>query len=388
MKTPIFQEIQKEYTLINKKWLFLHFITSISVVVINVILEVVIGKILSDSNLIFTTINVYLMNYFIIPTLVNLLIVFAEYKIYFSQKISQEIKIYLISTLFVFICFMIFIVHGDYFESLFIIFSAPIILTAIYGKRRITIFTSILALMCYVSSELFITWGNDIIDVFDDLHSITKFVVAIFVTLSFVIISLIIIYFEKERNLVVEKKELESFNLKQKILMDELTKTYNRKALRKALNNMQYDKTKNSYSFVMVDIDNFKLLNDTYGHVAGDNCLIDLTQIIKDHCKDSDVFRYGGDEFSIIFKNYNHDDITKICKSIQKNFEPISEEYQTHSSVSLSFGIADYKKNTPPSSLIVNSDLALYKSKEEKNKITIFNKSLTEKNSPEYFYQI
>ena len=186
----------------------------------------------------------------------------------------------------------------------------------------------------------------------------------------------IIIYFEKAKKAAAWEKEYERYNLRQKIQIDELTGTYNRNALRGAIREMENDSSESIYVFVMVDIDNFKRLNDTYGHPVGDVYLKELCRIMKQNCGDASVFRYGGDEFSLLFKNIPVEDIVRCCETIQKDFASLDLEGAVDSSVTLSFGVARYEPGMKPSQLIKNSDEALYKSKEVKNRVTVFKNSL------------
>jgi diguanylate cyclase (GGDEF)-like protein len=82
----------------------------------------------------------------------------------------------------------------------------------------------------------------------------------------------------------------------QKAYIDELTVLPNRRAF-----NEQLKKLGKNYTIAMIDIDHFKNFNDTYGHIEGDNVLRFIAKHIKDRIKGS-VFRYGGEEFSVLFK--------------------------------------------------------------------------------------
>ncbi len=71
----------------------------------------------------------------------------------------------------------------------------------------------------------------------------------------------------------------------------------------------------------MIDIDNFKQLNDNLGHVAGDNWLMEFADILKKYSSPTAIpFRYGGDEFSILFKNSALNEVIQICEQIQEDF--------------------------------------------------------------------
>lgn len=73
-------------------------------------------------------------------------------------------------------------------------------------------------------------------------------------------------------------------------------------------------------AFVMVDIDHFKEVNDTYGHGAGDQVLVQICQIISGACRDTDtVIRWGGEEFMIVARNLDRSSLGALCERIRQN---------------------------------------------------------------------
>jgi diguanylate cyclase len=138
---------------------------------------------------------------------------------------------------------------------------------------------------------------------------------------------------------------------------------------------MEEDKSDSTYVFVMVDIDNFKLLNDSLGHVIGDQCLIEFGKILKESCGNAIPFRYGGDEFCILFRNNTVSEAVEICKRIQNNLKTININGKTDLPLTASFGVASYTGDIAPSKLIINTDKALYESKILKDTITVFKDS-------------
>ena len=165
---------------------------------------------------------------------------------------------------------------------------------------------------------------------------------------------------------------MEKHELVQKLKIDELTGVYNRSAFRDELNKMIKDESDNTYAFVMIDIDNFKLINDTHGHITGDQCLIAFSELLVEHCEDALPFRYGGDEFCILFKNVSINTVTEICKKIQKDFKDLFIAKIKDLELTASFGVAPYKKNMSVSKLLFNTDKALYRAKNTKNAIHVY----------------
>ena len=89
-----------------------------------------------------------------------------------------------------------------------------------------------------------------------------------------------------------------------------------------------------SFSLVFVDVDNFKCINDTYGHGAGDECLITISNILKQYARSTDVVtRLGGDEFAIIFSETDVNGLLAIAERMREGIANSPQCYQATISV-------------------------------------------------------
>lgn len=128
-------------------------------------------------------------------------------------------------------------------------------------------------------------------------------------------------------------------------------------------------------SVVYIDIDNFKHINDNYGHYSGDKVIEQMGELIRKNIRASDIgFRIGGDEFAIIFKQATKEQAKKACEKIKADFTTYNFIFNDKISfnVYLSIGIEDYSKssNVEIESLIKNVDKKLYEAKNKgKNQI-------------------
>lgn len=367
-------EIQNEYKKIDKKWMNLHYKISIGVVLFVFFVECCIGLLMYHTGEISSTLLVYIIKFLIIPSLLNVVCIAINYQVIHSKNLAQEIKIYIISLIFVVICFIVFNIHSA-FSALYFVFAIPILLTTVYGSYKLSTITATLSMVGVITSELFIKWDVDKESIFGDGIRLGNFFISMFVLLAFYVICMVVIYFEKEKNVAGMQKEIERYKLQQRLQIDELTGIYNRIAFRNAIQDMEEDTSDNTYVFAMVDIDNFKLLNDSLGHVTGDNCLIEFGKILKENCKNARPFRYGGDEFCILFQNHTVNEAVEICKRIQSDLKTININGKTDLPLTASFGVARYASNMAPSKLIINTDKALYESKILKDTITVFKES-------------
>lgn len=369
------EDIEQEYLKINGKWLYYHFYISAGLVLLTLILEIGIGWLMYVSGEITTTFFRYIFKYLLLPTAVNLLLIFSTSIVLFSNKFSQVHKTYTVSLTMVAICFVIFTIHGS-FTSLFYIFSVPILIPAIYGQYNLSVLTSLSSNLALILSEIFIKWDPDSSTILEDGMRLGNFLISLFTLLSLAVVCLIIIYFEDKKNQVVLRKETERLKLQKKLEIDDLTGIYNRNAFRSAIEQMTKDGTAGSYFFAMIDVDHFKQLNDSLGHVAGDNYLKSLGKVLMNAGEDAMAFRYGGDEFSLLFKNSSKEEVLYICNQIQTEINILAETYKTPQPISVSIGIAQYTENISPHDLIENSDIALYQAKKNKNDIILYDDSL------------
>ena len=163
--------------------------------------------------------------------------------------------------------------------------------------------------------------------------------------------------------------------LEEKSTIDSLTKVYNRGALSTYLIDLCSITTLNYETYMLIlDIDDFKKINDSFGHVAGDKILIFISNVLKKTLRDGDkIFRYGGEEFIIILnkidENYSNKIGNRILKSISENNLIYKGEDIT---VTASIGVTKFQLDDTPDSFITRADKALYISKNNgKNQLTM-----------------
>lgn len=146
---------------------------------------------------------------------------------------------------------------------------------------------------------------------------------------------------------------------------DSLTNLLNRTSFEEALRYKIKHNNKNNIFVVFIDVDDFKEINDTFGHPAGDKALCWVAKQLKATLRKTDLLsRFGGDEFVVALMNINaeKDAITianKIVKNIKKSFKFKNKTLH----VSASVGIAHCMKNDDVDALIERSDMAMYKAK-------------------------
>lgn len=141
-------------------------------------------------------------------------------------------------------------------------------------------------------------------------------------------------------------------------------------------------------SLVMIDIDHFKLFNDTYGHQGGDECLKQVAMVLSNTLKRAGdlAARYGGEEFAVILPGTEVDGATSLAEEFRTRVEALQLEHKMSPSkiVTISVGIATTYPTESSSLdiLIAAADRALYRSKHEgRNRVTIFDEDLATLNN-------
>ncbi len=128
-------------------------------------------------------------------------------------------------------------------------------------------------------------------------------------------------------------------------------------------------RTKNTFYLLFCDLDNFKELNDSYGHAFGDRILQDVAKSIQNSFRKSDtISRYGGDEFIILLEGVEDDiALQKTIQTLNQVISSLSHNYENASNISISIGYSKYPENgSHREALIQHSDESMYKIKFDK----------------------
>lgn len=153
---------------------------------------------------------------------------------------------------------------------------------------------------------------------------------------------------------------------------DGLTNLYTRDVLNIFLEKeISTAKRKKSYvSFAMIDIDDFKYVNDTYGHQKGDEVLKTIGNVLNQNIREMDLAaRYGGEELSVVMPNTKAEEAYEIANRIRKEIQSLDFNNFT---VTVSIGISQSTRTCSSKTLISLADKALYKAKENgKNQVII-----------------
>ena len=171
----------------------------------------------------------------------------------------------------------------------------------------------------------------------------------------------------RERALIAQRRQMEE-RLRELTITDHLTKLFNMRYFYFQVQ-LEVDRSVrygHALSLLLLDVDRFKVHNDTYGHLAGDRILIELGEVIRDCLRKSDTaYRYGGDEFMVLLPETRAGEAIKVAERIRVRFPPRNSYRLQDGSANptLSIGVAEYRPTETLSEFIRRADQTMYEAK-------------------------
>ena len=259
------------------------------------------------------------------------------------------------------------IIHKEYIVTS-CAFIFPMVLSAMFNDRKLlnkSFAASVFIIFCVGVAF----WLDKNITLLSALN--------LFVLFGFALISymcgIISINFSKQNYTTIENQAEQNNLLLDNVLKDQMTGLYDHSAFINQIDQMidNYSKAE-PISLVMIDVDDFKKVNDTFGHDCGDMVLIYLAEILcKYGGEGSTAFRYGGEEFAIIFKGKTATTVYDIMQNILLKFSSHTFPF-TDTPITFSAGIASFETNTTRDAFFERADNTLYLAKREgKNRVLI-----------------
>ncbi len=190
-----------------------------------------------------------------------------------------------------------------------------------------------------------------------ELDTLFSFVIA-FIGIM-VAVAIVIVQFERQAKQLSEMGE----ELTLAVNTDPLTEIRNRRYLMQYLEKQTAQMGDEKHCAVLIDLDLFKSVNDTYGHVFGDKVLKQFADTVKKNLGENDLIaRFGGEEFMILFGTDNEEEIITTMDTISKEYAIFSEK-EKGKEFTFSAGAALYGKNSSITDIFTTADKRLYKAK-------------------------
>lgn len=311
----------------------------------------------------------YIISYIAIPTLLLIgLVSSLEIANRFVNSLTEYVFI-IVDTMLAVILIATYTGH----VGLHFILMGPIIVSAFYFDKRKVIFSCILNILMFSLLYQFNTVLREQLSVFQIISAIAVYVGSLAIAIG--VINRGIFFIDSLR----ETMKSEQNQLIKNALMDKNTKTdgltelYNHKTFYEYLDSLieQSEAYNIPLQLAIIDIDDFKNINDTYGHWVGDLILKRVADHIQESVTANDVVsRYGGEEFAVIFTEKTKEETHEIAERIRYNISKLEHKELEQAHITVSIGLQTYTKGSAKEIFFKNTDACLYLAKKTgKNKV-------------------
>ncbi len=301
------------------------------------------------------------------PSLAAAVVYVAMYMILDSPNVKREIKRHASFIGMALVCFCIIISYPEYtvLSGLLVV---PIMFSAIYGEQK---YIRLTAEVCiFLQLVVFVI---RLLDVGGSMYTgVGEGVISILLLVFSMFFAGIIRNFAESNSSFFQKQLEHQTHLSEQISVDGMTGLYNHATFYDELSRLikETDKTKQKLCIAVIDIDDFKMVNDNYGHPRGDEVLKFLSGVLKEMCQDEIVCRYGGEEFAVIFTDKSLKECCRMMEGVLEVFSGHRFEW-CDNSITFSCGVCQhYDIRVNASELFKQADKYLYKAKRSgKNRV-------------------
>ena len=276
-----------------------------------------------------------------------------------------------------FIC--VILLGNNFGFSMYFILLVPMIYNILHSINAnhfllkasvLSLLSFVLFVTCYVLSNI-----RQPLYMNDALEKVRPFVYVANILIVFIALSFFSILFIIETVVAYNKLYSQNKQLDTIANTDPLTGLYNRRTMTRHIIDFfsDYEITRQPFSIIICDIDDFKIINDTYGHECGDEVLRSLSQIYENLTRDKDFLcRWGGEEFLILLKNTDLNDARTIADRIRANVENSEIIYNdTTIKITITLGVASVTEKQDYNALFKLADERLYIGKNSGKNIVV-----------------
>jgi diguanylate cyclase (GGDEF)-like protein len=363
-------QIMKELELIHGRWRKKLFRTNLLLTLMLFSVEIIMFFVLKKLTLIEQPILLYLKWFLVEPLLLNVAVLYIGHLV---MKYIPENSVYInyipILQMTV-ICMVAACVHNIFSMTLCLL-CFPLFATIMFSDKKMT---RTIGIICYVFLIIALVFRK--VSVYRPLND-KYFWADIFVSLAILTATFIfcnvLITFSQEKTDMIQEGYLEQIHMKEQLNRDQKTGLYGHTIFMNTLE-QKVESAKqlgNPFALAVIDIDDFKHVNDTYGHLKGDQVIISLADKMKKIFKEDQLIaRYGGEEFAIIFSEKDLGQVSTRLEDLRCSFEKQRYDFM-EDKITISIGIAAWKQGLTSEQIFEAADNAMYASKMEgKNRMT------------------
>lgn len=351
-----------------RKWRVLIFKADIVSVLAVFIIEIIMFFFLRSHDLIFQTVSVYLARFLILPTIINITLLTIAIICNERYKDRPYLLNYVPIVLMSCLCIVVSCTHYVFTVTM-AVYIIPVFVTVIFSNRKMTRLITLIGVGGIVITVLV----DVLLSQSEDAYLIPEAIVALCILLTAHKFSQILIGYHKAKNDALAKGYQEQLRMKELLNYDQKTGIYGSTAFNNCLIGAINKGWTDNLALAFVDIDDFKYVNDSYGHAAGDEVLVRLAAIIKEICGDSQLpGRFGGDEFAILLTGESIEVYCSLLTEIQKAFRQQIYDF-SEQRITVSIGLARLQEGWDAEMILQKADEAMYQSKKNgKNQLTVF----------------
>ena len=346
--------------------------------VIVFLMECIIGYIWIHNNWLIDgdTPSLYCLKYIFVPTLINFTAIVCYHYSEYHTKLPTSTKNYFLLLTFTVMCLSLSMTHNAV-RAAPLSFVLPVFLSAIFGDFQTTKKCFAIDFFLYLCCSFFIYLLMAEDKRFLVLDQLAGCIIMI---ASYLITRSIIRYEQRTKNQLIHYNEKQS-QLIEQLKLDALTGLYNHNTFYNLLDAAMIRAHSHNSTLILaiLDIDDFKKVNDTYGHSNGDIVLLELAKLLKNCSKDKVLSaRYGGEEFCLLFEHHSLTEAMQICEQVREQFATLQMKAIGSNSVTFSAGMVAYTPEYETTTAMFDrADEALYQAKAEgKNKVVVYTEKI------------
>lgn len=315
--------------------------------------------------------GLYMLEYIFIPMVIQIITLVVCYFMIKADNISNEKKNYVVIGL---IFVSIGVISFTYYSILPLIMlpSLTIVATALFADQSLTVWSGV--------AVAILTTIDMVRYHFEHAGSVAglDWVGVLSIYLLLIILLCVMVVIVNTHTKALMSSVMGSYNrqvtLMSELMIDPMTGLYNRRSFEDSLEKeIESVEQTGAKSYVTIfDIDHFKEVNDTYGHSNGDIVIKALCKMMKEKSKDMGLaFRYGGEEFVILFHDVELSKVMNVVEDIRTEFRCYYFHFMNKDGITCSCGVAEYIKGESSKAWFNRADSALYQAKESGRNRTV-----------------
>lgn len=351
-----------------QKWRKAMFAANLIFAAVIFMMEILLFAVLEIQNLQNQPLMEYLFQYLFLPTAFDLIILLVGYILMQIRKEDATMQNAIPLVQMTLMCFVLSTIHHVFFVT-FATFCFPVFISGIFGERKITRGITILSIVCLTIMQYVGPRINDV----DVRFLFTSYLIAVAIVLCANVLCNLLMRYEYQKDRKLEMLYRSRMEIMDQLKYDQKTGLYGHTSFQTGLKKLVDEaELRKRPAVAVLDIDDFKKVNDTYGHVKGDMVILELARIMREACGDKyTAARFGGEEFAILFQNGTLDDYIRTVEMIRQEMERTPFDFRPEP-VTISAGVAIWKRGWGTTEFFDRADEALYISKRQgKNRTTV-----------------